>query len=121
MNKQEIKDYNRLCAEILGFKRFPIKDKNDGFIIDWNNGFVPYKSCTAELKFHYDWNWIMQILKHIREIINVKLNIHDFECVKAMNLNLNPYDYDKEQVVEAIYQFLIWYNKNNKEHDNRNE
>lgn len=102
MTPKEIIGYNRRCAEFL-----ELELSGPGF----PSGYF-YKENYYhfdDLKFHSDWNWIMEVLKHIREIINVELTIHDFECVREMKLCLNPFDYDKEAVVQAINQFLIWY------------
>lgn len=115
-----IKKYNIMCAKFLGYELItPNMRKNPE---NWTRSYwqknYPKKQIVLceenNLCYDCDWNWIMKVLKEIREVINTKLNIHDFEIVKEMKLNLNPYDYDIEQIVQAIDQFLTWYNKQTK-------
>lgn len=72
-----------------------------------------FESC--ELEYHFNWNWLMPVVKKIRGIINVDLTINEFECVKEMELNLEPYDYEINQVHMAVVEFIKWYNENNKD------
>lgn len=140
MTEKEILEYNERCAEFLGFKYknqakywmiYPLDDNS--FLAQ--KGYIPIKS----MKFHSDWNWIMEVRDKILSInsyINVGqrfiFNIN--ACAKyRKNENDKPYKVrikgvliteprpfievnsfdEKEAVVKAINQFLIWHNGNN--------
>ena len=88
-----------------------------------------------DLKFHSDWNWIMKVVEDIEELgyqfditgneVGVNSNIMSMENISTggtMNSYNRSYyptiisiceeDYSKkEAVVQAINQFLIWYNE----------
>ncbi len=57
--KEEILEYNKKCADFRGWKDL----NNDSFpeYIDKLGNFYPLK----ELKFHSDWNWIMEVKEAI--------------------------------------------------------
>lgn len=131
MTKEEIKNYNRLCAEFLGgvydsdmtryWFHLPVK---------WDGVFAP---TTEELKFHSDWSWIMGVVEAIENLGYATVISHDY-CVSNYGSDLCEIDYKsnalereeykdepiveeltktkKEAVVQAINQFLIWYNEN---------
>lgn len=88
-----------------------------------------------ELKFDSDWNWIMQVVEAIEELGFATKITHDYcisnygcdNCVIDTRKNALYFgDEDemeepivfklttskKQAVVEAINQFLIWYDKN---------
>lgn len=67
-----------------------------------------------ELQYHKSWDWLIPIIKQIKEIVNVELSINNFECVKEMELTIYPYDYTIEQVYKAVVEFIEWYNDLNK-------
>ncbi len=67
-----------------------------------------------ELQYHKSWDWLIPVIKQVREITNVELSINDFECVREMELTINPYDYTIEQVYQASVDFIKWYNNLNK-------
>lgn len=102
MTQQEILDYNKRCAAFLGgvydsdmtryWFHLPIK---------WDGLFAP---TTEELKFHSDWNWIMEVVEAILEKCS---NSDDMEAYYNI-LDTFP---RKEAVVQAINKFLIWYNE----------
>ena len=70
-------------------------------------------------EFHSDWNWIHLVIEKINNTrITVKMN--------GIKDSITPYinarrpiikgllDNKKEAVVQAINQFLIWYNDNSR-------
>lgn len=61
--------------------------------------------------FNTDWNYLIPILKKIREIVNTVLCIHDYECFKELGLALNPYDHTIENVYKSVIDFINWLNK----------
>lgn len=117
MNKQEIENYNRLCAEFLGWKLISKEDFNKlgeasytGESKDIKWGIIEY------LKFHSDWNWIMEVVEAIEKISDWNLECLNVEerqfqmCIPLSNIYTTSKD-KKEAVVESINQFLIWYNE----------
>lgn len=126
-NEQE---FNRLCAEFLGGKI-----KEDG----WNFCLTDFgvKHCGYgfhegfDLKFHSDWNWIMEVVEKIENLRGVTIEtnnnwVGEFTIVircggysgtyyKSIEKPRVSHGQDfrtkKEAVVEAIWQFLNWYNE----------
>lgn len=112
MTQEEVLEYNKRCAEFLGWK------------IDFDEILYVPDTCKVKpqiywpayqnLLFHSDWNWIMEVVEAIERITQV--NIYKNECSIAKEVNLEyfkGYGTKKEAVVQAINQFLIWYYENN--------
>ena len=112
MTQQEVLDYNRLCAEFLGWEYIdkdshPNAYENYGW---WLKGTYSkdvdalnnpnWKGFNSGLKFHSDWNWIMEVIEAIVKSREIDRVLFLSICSK------------KETVVQAIDQFLIWYNEN---------
>ncbi|XAI97332.1 hypothetical protein [Leptolyngbya phage Lbo-JY46] len=117
MKQQEIENYNRLCAEFLGWDLWETD----------NSAFIPPKNFDLELqriyealyvedlKFHSDWNWIMEVVEAIsnkfgeaplfKEVYQ-KWLYEDKDAEDFLIFRLS-----KEALVQAINQFLIWYDK----------
>lgn len=116
MTQQKILEYNKRCAEFLGVK-FEIHSST------WR-----YKNLiVTELLFHSDWNWIMEVVAAIERLNENRyyVSILESECSiidkQAAENEENPFMIEpvatcleatskKEAVVQAINQFLIWYN-----------
>ena len=117
MTQQEILEYNKRCAEFLGWKNL-----NDDSFPEYVNPLGDFYQLK-ELKFHSDWNWIMAVVEAIEKLkFNVRITI---ACITIENAfdndsNLSPiykfhstqgeFESKKEAVVQAINEFLIWYN-----------
>jgi hypothetical protein len=80
MTQEEILDYNKLCAEFLGWEY--AKDRDI-----WNPNMHHDYSFTysINLKFHSDWNWIMEI------------------CI---SIGMEFVTTNKEQLIQQIYDKL---------------
>lgn len=121
MTEEEILEYNKRCAEFL-------KMEYENHSNTWR-----YKNEIAtQLLFHSDWNWIHEVIEAIEKLydhpnkeINVDIKPGQIEIFqRPYRLENNDYQEiiylgdgyingsKKEAVVEAINQFLIWYNKN---------
>ena len=131
MTKEEIENYNRLCAKFLGFKCsineqyelpkmmiFPAKEKS-------NLCHIAKVCCIEDMQFHSDWNWIMEVVEAIEKKCGVSIVGGPFKkptCVIHL-YNLQAVSGQgstkKEAVVQAINKFLIWYENNNKQTDNK--
>ncbi len=116
MTRQEILEFNKLCAEFLKME------------FDIHSGTWRYKKeITTELLFHSDWNWIHEIIEAIEQLrFNVRITCACITIETTVDNNSNlrtifkfhsiggEFETKKEAVVEAINEFLIWYNKQNK-------
>lgn len=137
MTKEEILDYNKRCAEFLGWK-----ETSEQFKIDWcgcktkerldkiNKDYIPILEKDGNvifpdftvMDFSRDWNWIMQVVEAIEKLgyyTNI-LSAENNSMKHTMHINKvheeEKYtlfvDSKKETVVQAINQFLIWYEQN---------
>jgi hypothetical protein len=127
MTQQETLDYNKRCAEFLGSEL-----KNDGQFDYWTYDHLGFDSIkisgsawvSGNFKFHSDWNWIMEVVEAIEDIIfdednsfNVTIGSTNYCVIQDSNgevfETIQDYgDSKKETVVQAINQFLIWYEQN---------
>lgn len=114
MKQEEILQYNKRCAMFLG-AIYSKQAEAWGFGNAKNIGskmfhgvmyhnVIQAERFEKELKFHSDWNWIMEILLKIQSL---PLDEHTHTI---WNLKFRD---SKETVIRAINQFLIWYNENN--------
>ena len=113
-NEQE---FNKLCAEFIGWKHY------EGLNPSWNGSFETVQSdnyffnrvyMKSELKFHSDCNWIHEVIEKIYYfktliISNNHCEVH-FMIEDNMRINVHART-TKEAVVQAIWQFLNWYNE----------
>ncbi len=128
MTQEEILDYNRRCTKFLGVPN--LKDaKGDLWDILRTNQKI-YSIRTSELPYHSDWNYIMEVVEAIEKLyehpnkeVNVDIRPGQIEIFqRPYKLEGNDYheiiylgdgyinNSKKEAVVQAINQFLIWYN-----------
>ena len=96
----EIKN-NKLIAEFMGS--------------EWHKGFFKdiciISASNIPYKFHQDWNWLIPVVKKVREVINVELSINEYKCVQEMRFTIFPYDFTINQVYQAVVEFIEWYNQ----------
>lgn len=117
-----IPDYNKRCADFLGWKN--LNDDSFPEYVNNNGDFYSLKN----LLFDSDWNWIMEVIDVIQKLdINKnKLSSHPyyygfdletnnyyahFQFGEDLHFNGESKESQKEAVVQAITQFLIYYNK----------
>ena len=98
---------------------FPSKYEHPNVIFSFydNPKNVPVQNervCVAKLKFHSDWNWIMEVVEAIEKIYHIQgVEINGNCClIKTYTFHKHRSETKKEAVVQAINKFLIWYNKN---------
>jgi len=128
MTQQEILDYNEKCAEFLGAIYSKHADawgfgnavnigskKFDGIMyVD----VIQAQRFEKDLKFDSDWNWIMELVEAI-ENKGYDVFINGLYCritdsgMTDLEIESGKVTSKKESVVQAIRQFLIWYNENN--------
>ena len=105
--------YNTNCCKLLSLHR----DKD---VVVYKMAAYPY----ASLKFHSDWNWIMEVIEAIEKLDNFYFQIEESACYvydisKFTDEQCNPliscdlgFNSKKEAVVQAIDKFLEWYFNN---------
>ncbi len=116
MTQEEILDYNKKCAEFLGvdihYSVEVYKDSKSPL-----RQYIDNRPKSEPLLFHSDWNWIMEVVEAI-EKKGYEIDIFS-NCVEICDIPDENYITEavgktkKEAVVQAINQFLIWYNENN--------
>jgi len=134
MTQEEILEYNKRCAEFLG-AIYSEHARAWGFGNAKNIGtkmfhgviyhnVIQAERFEKELKFHSDWNWIMEVVDAIEKqggavcIGNSNVVMIIFYLTDAMGDSYSKTrqligETKKEAVVQAINQFLIWYNEIN--------
>lgn len=113
---QKIIENNKLIAEFMGV--YP-EEKSNGYWyhgVDLRSAGLPFYlgimgNGTDNPPFYSNWDWLMPVIKKIREIINTELDISDFDEVRNYENNLNPYDYAIEQIYLSVMEFIKWYNQ----------
>lgn len=112
-NKEE---YNKLCAEFMGYKLItPEMRKNPTEWVSsyWENpefnGSSKGVLCSESgLEYHINWNRIMEVVEKIEKTyawVQIK-GCH----VLSASIDVNA-PTKKEAVVQAIWEFLLWYNE----------
>ena len=106
--KEAIAQNNKIIAEFMEWEikiySTPISD-----II------TPYGQLTEkQLKFHSDWNWLMEVVEKIESLENHGFTIYR----KTTNINGLPIELantKKATKIEAVYnaclEFIKWYNE----------
>ena len=124
MTQTEISEYNRRCAEFLGYE---ISENKECFKLPNKNGWI-----NLDI-FYSDWNWVMNVVEAIEDIIfdednsfNVTIGSTNYCVIQDSNgevyETIQDYGNSKlETVIKAINQFLIWYNEQVNETDNVNK
>lgn len=121
MTQEEILEYNKRCAEFLGFNYYNGSDYWTTKL--WGGGGF----SSRLLLFHSDWNWIMEVVEKIQSLDRLGgiVLIKQGRCkitsrmagdhsvyADVSHYFLKGMKGQKEAVVQAINQFLIWYNEN---------
>ncbi len=103
MKEFNLEEYNKMCAEFLGWKK-----NNHSFIFDESECMLCLSNVFIEdLKFHSDWNWIMEVVERIES-----KGYDVFSGQSDMEIESNKCATLKESAVQLIWQFLNWYKEN---------
>lgn len=106
MTQEEILEYNKRCAEFLGWRKTHPNIKN------WHIYITPIGSISYDkMLFHSDWNWIHEVVEKMKDIINPKEHSDTTFSTLRREVQIHLGRSNKEAVVQAINQFLIWYYK----------
>ena len=97
-----ITENNKLIAEFLGEIKQPFEFPQFGYINimgDWKDTFF-----DNQLKFHSNWNWLMQV---VEKILNVSLEIDSMEMYYNITDSI---PYIAKTYGECV-EFIKWYNE----------
>ena len=95
---------NKIIAEFMRWKIF-----NDE-LLDHKNLFIQY--FDEPLKFHSDWNWLMELVEKIFKTAEDE-NIEDEATCKELLQVIKEAFYapQKENVYNCCLDFINWYNE----------
>jgi hypothetical protein len=103
---------NKLLAEFMGLVESIIP--NQYWTEKSSEGFGMGK--LKELKYHTDWNWLMQVVEKI-ESLGVVVEIRENVCY-IETTTIDYYSELEETKIQATYiacvRFVKWYNEQNK-------
>ena len=111
---------NKLIAEFLGYIDNGCSE--DGFLI---HPVTNYDVEISGLKYHEDWNWLMQLVEKIESlgynIDTMKVDITKYQSSQFCGIYIDGkriYTNYCETKIEAVYnacvEFIKWYNEQNK-------
>ena len=129
MTPQEIIENNILLAEFMGW----IRGVGEFTAPEEFRVMIPFKTTkkqeyytttifkNQELKFHTDYNWLMQVVKAIGDKTEYEL-VSGYDCSYWNRYGENPFSgpgdpafggySDITNIYEACVAFVKWYNKN---------
>ena len=99
---------NNLIAVFMGLAY------NETYLYEgwYKNSEFNDRICSKDmLKYYYDWNWLIPVIKKIREVVNTELSIDDFDKHRGLEQRLNPYNYDIDSIHKGCVEFIKWYNQ----------
>lgn len=103
--------YNKLCAVFLELTQY--KGMLSAYY--WEGlDFIPKGTATENLKFHSDWNWIMEVVEKIEALgFNRRVDIDSSHTLIQYKdwYTLIQKESKRESIVHAIWEFLNWYNE----------
>jgi hypothetical protein len=118
LNKEE---YNKMCADFMGMQYADERsfNKEAG---TWTHSMRSLDS------FHTDWNWIMEVVEKIESTQRSKFSPYTHPAVEVSSLCCSIVFYGnykqvvaevirptkKEAVVQAVWEFLNWYQQQSK-------
>ena len=111
---------NKLIAEFLGYIDNGCSE--DGFLI---HPITNYDVEISSLKYHEDWNWLMEVVEKIESI---EYGIYQVDilqegckilkrCCLLIDKRVGKLESDTtkiESVYSACVEFIKWYNEQNK-------
>jgi len=115
---EKILENNKLIAEFMGVKESDELYKgHPTFVGDHlRRAGLPFHSimgnCIDNPPFHSSWDWLMPVVKKIREVVNEKLSFADFDDHRGLEQRLNPYTYNIKSIHKGVVEFIKWYNEN---------
>lgn len=120
-NKEE---YNNLCAKFMEIEYYEIYGRelstsrleSEFMCVYANTQYecsrddFPFLLPMDYLKFGTDWNWIMEVVKKIESYSWKKSDEYIYNPY-MLDINSCLLKCDKEGLIQAIWEFLNWYNE----------
>ena len=104
---------NKLIAEFMGYIDNGCSE--EGFLICPKTN---YDVDINDLKYHSDWNWLMEVVEKIEsEGFSIEMNRQeegDYQCLitKGNDIKFQTFSSMKiEAVYNACVEFIKWYNE----------
>jgi hypothetical protein len=119
MTNQEILEYNKRCALFLGatfaegwseHSITPVYDFKRK-LNEPTDKWATTKYQVKTMKFHLDWNWIMEVVAKINSISNLKKQENTTQSSMKYEIQYVLKRANKEKTIKVINKFLIWYNE----------
>lgn len=125
-NKEKVV-YTENCLKLLGYKCVTPDNKNFKIYVGESNNIPNSVDANLSEEFLKNWNWIVEICEAIEKLDNLdskyasnyNVVIDCFGCtiettgyVNKIVVTVDNYN-KKEAVVEAVNNFLIWYETTN--------
>ena len=114
MEQKWIDQFNEKCLNFLNRK---LEEMQFSYIEERTNIECYREMTIQDLKFHSDWNWIMEVVEKI-ETLDFEVSItfgashiwtkNSFNCITN---NSKGENFDKKRsIIQAIDQFIDWFN-----------
>ena len=133
MTQTDRRNYTKRCLALLGYNCVTPDDKDFRIYVGTNPVLPESIDANFNDRFIKDWDWIMEVVESVEKLYKqpnkeISFNIQPGEIEvfqRPYRLDSNDYhdviylgdgyinNSKKEAVVQAINQFLIWYNENN--------
>jgi hypothetical protein len=103
------RESNKLILRFMGYRN-TTPDLSGINIYENDKGDTQELLCV---KYHSSWDWLMPVVKKIREILNVEFSFSEFDDMRELENKLNPYNYDIDHIYKEAVDFIQWYSENN--------
>jgi len=100
MKEFNLEEYNKMCSEFLEWE-FQHGYYNPDHLHEYS-----FKT-TEDLKFHSDWNWIMEVVEKIKTLPYEEVESQEYDDLSHLFITSS-----KKRVVNLIWHFLNWYKEN---------
>ncbi len=115
MEEKEILEGNKLIAVFMGAECLSPKTKFSYFDFgdDWNKheGIFQQKIHVRMLKYHEDWNWIMELIGKIYEVCKSNSKCHYYWTTHNAGSDIRIFIEPKITVFKEAVKFIKFYNK----------
>ena len=128
MKEFNLEEYNRMCAEFLGWElksyptymNTPFSGRSIWFSPTSSDGKTRTFACERGKEFFdSDWNWIMEVynkINHKDSFITLPMNGVEDSITPFINesgkVKRALMSGEREVVAQAIWKFLNWYKEN---------
>lgn len=106
---------NKLIVEFLGLINEPYYLPQHKTIEFKYGEYIEWEHFNAnELKFHSDWNWLMEVVEKIESIKGTQIFINGISCEIMFKGRVISKHFNTkiEAVYNACVEFIKWYNEN---------